>query len=152
MTPNMLVDELVDFIKPLVVHYRMKSEAGENKAPQVVPGYLKKETLRREDKTDGDLPYILVRFLNLIDEDHGSTATIHIETVTISEDIQNGWRDVTNILTHIRNELLSKRRVGKSFSLQLPLHIDLPVEQAFPVHAGVITAQFFIPQPQDNTI
>lgn len=149
MTPVMLVDRLIDFIKPVVAEYVLKSNVpGIAKAPQVISGYLK-EKRRGELQDPPDFPYVIVRYLEDDDTDNGSIAKLIIIAGTHSEDTQDGWRDCMNVITKIKAALLKQRFFGP-FKIEKPVKTELPEEQPYPEWVAFLTLNVTIPQIQEE--
>ncbi|WP_025847608.1 hypothetical protein [Paenibacillus ehimensis] len=150
MTPLILVDDLVSFIKPVVQQFVLESNAtGISKAPQVIAGYLK-EKKAVQNQNPPDFPYVIVRFLEDDDSEESYSASIRIIAGTYSEDEQNGWRDPVNILSRIKIALLENRIIGKPFWTEKPIKIELPEEQVFPEWVAWMTLRFTVPQVQSQ--
>lgn len=132
MTPILLVDTLVDFIKPVVADFVLDSNvAGVQKEPQVISGYLN-EKKPRQKQDPPDFPYVIVRFLDDDDKQDENIAQVKIIAGTYSEDAQNGWRDPVNVITRIKTALLKQKFFPGPFKIEYPVKTELPEEQPFP--------------------
>jgi hypothetical protein len=70
--------------------------------------------------------------------------------MTVCDDHQIGFRDVLNVLTRIRNEML-KQPIFGSFQLEEEgLSIQIPEEQYAPEWVGYIAAEYIIPKVQNE--
>lgn len=109
MTPILLIDELKGFLEGVVKNYWLETNRDINKPPQVITGYLppKKST------PDPDYPFVIVRLVEGTDNQEGATIIIKIIVGTYSEDAQNGWRDVANIIQRIWVELFRRRVIDR---------------------------------------
>ena len=148
-TPIMLVDRLIDFIKPVVDEYVLPSNVpGVSKAPQVVSGYLpeKKPGLGQNPP---DFPYVIVRYLDDNDTDDNNIARVKIIAGTYSEDTQGGWRDCMNVITKIKAALLKQRFFGP-FKVEKPVKTELPEEQPYPEWVAFLMLTITIPQVQEE--
>ncbi len=143
MTPVMLIDELKVFIEEIVKNYWLETKNDTSKAPQVITGYLppKKST------PDPDYPFVIVRLSKGKDQQGSGGAVVRIIIGTYSEDSQNGWRDVANIIDRIWNELMKKQVIGKKFKIEYPLDWDIPEEQPYPYWIGVMDTNWTVPHP-----
>jgi hypothetical protein len=151
MTPIVCVDDLVVFIESVVKDFVLETNTkGIRKAPQVIGGYL-------EDKKPGaqqnppDIPYVIVRYLEDNDTDESNTAQFRIIAGTYSQDEQNGWRDVVNVITRIKVALLKKKFIG-AFCIERPMRTELPEEQPFPEWVCVLTITVTMPQVQEEGV
>lgn len=149
MTPIVLVDELVQFIKTVVKEFVLNSNVtGIRKEPQVIGGYLG-EKKPGQDQNPPDYPYVVVRYLE--DEDNGQqdTAIVRIIAGTYSEDAANGWRDALNVLTRIKYALLKQKFFGP-FKVEYPVKMELPEEQPFPEWVALMTVNVVIPRTEEE--
>lgn len=136
MTPTLLVDELRDFVDEVVRNYWFETNRQDiTKAPQVVTGYLPP----KKSSPDPDYPFVIVRLVEGSDNPEGATVTVKIIVGTYSEDAQNGWRDVANIIERVWIELFKKRIIGKKFMVEYPMKFEMPEEQPFPEWIGIMT-------------
>ena len=138
MTPIILVDKLVEFIKPVVANYELDSNIQDvRKSPQVMSGYLK-EKKPKEKQEIPDFPYVIVRYLEDTDtENEGNTAKVKIFAGTYSEDEQDGWRDAMNVITRIKEALMKQRFIG-AFKIEYPTKTELPEEQLYPEWVAIL--------------
>jgi hypothetical protein len=152
MTPIVLVDALIDFIRPVVANFELDTNvSGIKKAPQVIGGYLsEKKPGQKQDPPD--FPYVIVRYLEDEDTEESNTAQVRIIAGTYSEDTQNGWRDCLNILTRIKEALLEQRFVCGSFKVERPIKTELPEEQPYPEWVAIMTITVTIPQVQQEGV
>lgn len=150
MTPIILVDELVEFIKPIVAEFDLESNVkGVRKAPQVISGFLK-EKKPGQNQDPPDFPFVIVRYIEDTDRDDGNIAIVRIIAGTYSEDEQDGWRDALNVVTRIKEELLEKRFIGKAFKVEYPIKTELPEDQPYPEWAAFLTLNISIPHVQEE--
>lgn len=148
-TPIMLLDELKAFAEEIVRTYVLETnQPGLTKQPKVITGYLppKKST------PDPDYPFVIVRLSDGTDDQNGSTVGVRILVGTYSEDPQNGWRDVANIIWRMRTALLTTRVIGGRFRLEYPITFEMPEEQPFPEWVGVMDTVWILPQPVEEVI
>ncbi|MFY0545456.1 hypothetical protein [Brevibacillus sp. H7] len=150
MTPNLLVDELIKFIEPVVANFDLESNVkGIRKSPQVIGGYLEEKKPQQRQETP-DFPYVIVRYLEDDDTDESNIASVRIIAGTYSEDEQNGWRDCMNVVTRIKQALLEQPIIGERFRVQKPMKTQLPEEQPFPEWMALLTVQVVIPQTEEE--
>ena len=90
---------------------------------------------------------MIVRLVKGEDTQEGATLTVKIIVGTYSEDAQEGWRDVANIIQRIWQELFKKRVVAKKFRLEYPMNFEMPEEQPYPEWIGIMTTTWTLPHP-----
>jgi hypothetical protein len=79
-----------------------------------------------------------------------SEARVNIYVGTYSESPE-GWRDVANVVEHIRHTLLKKRTVANKFRLALPMKSTIPTEeQPYPNWVGWLETRWVIAQPVEE--
>lgn len=144
ITPVLLVDELKAFLEDVVKNYQLDTNRlGDVKPPQVVTGYLPPKHAGPEP----DFPFVIVRLIDGIDEEDGATVTVKIIAGTYSEDAQQGWRDVANILQHIWQELFKRRVIANRFRVEYPMKFEFPEEQPYPQWIGIMTTIWTVAHP-----
>ncbi|ABO49744.1 hypothetical protein Dred_1210 [Desulforamulus reducens MI-1] len=145
MTPLILIDKLIEFIKPVMAEFELQSNVpGVLKAPQVIPGYLgEKKPIKEQDPPD--FPYVIIRYLEDEDVNTGATAKVRIYAGTYSEDTQDGWRDAVNVITKIKTALKRRSYFGP-FKVEYPIKTELPEEQPYPEWVAVLNLTVTIPQ------
>lgn len=150
MTPILLVDELVEFIKPVVVEYVLQSNVKNvNKAPQVVGGFMD-EKKPGPQQNPPDFPFVIVRYLEDNDTTDSNIAQVRIIAGTYSEDAQSGWRDALNVITRIKGELLKHPRLNGGYTVEKPMRMEMPEEQPFPEWVATLTINVSLPQMIDE--
>lgn len=148
ITPVLLVDELKAFLEEVVANNWLETKAPDrNKPPQIVTGYLPpKDPVR----ADPDFPFVIVRLAEGTDTQEGATVTVKIIVGTYSEDAQNGWRDVANIIQRIWTELFRKRVLAKKYRVEYPMKFEMPDEQPYPEWVGIMTTVWTVAQPLEE--
>lgn len=154
MTPIILVDELVKFIKPVVAEFVLQTnQQGVTKAPQVLAGFLdEKKPPMAGQQGSPDFPFVIVRYLEDDDTEDSNIATIRIYAGTYSLDAQNGWRDAMNVITRIKQALLKQRIIGKQFWVEKPMKTEMPEDQPFPEWVAVLSFNMVIPQVEQEGV
>lgn len=150
MTPIILVDKLIEFIKPVVADFRLETNVKglSPRAPQVQGGYLKEKLPNQiQAQAEPDFPNVIVRFVEMTDREDGSVATVKIMAGTHSHDEKDGWRDCMNVITRIKTALIKKGTIGP-FRFNTPYLLELPEEQMHPYWVAVLTLNVEVPQPQ----
>src|SRR5690606_28774470 len=103
-----MVKSIASFLQKQLSDMRFPSKDGTEKTPTVYEGYLppKKNHRRGETTESDDYPFVIVRFIDDVDEiDKQYIANFRILIGVYNEDEQNGWRDVAGLLTRIKFEL-----------------------------------------------
>lgn len=151
MTPIVLVDGLVEFIKCVVKDYDLSTKIdGINKVPSVHAGYLPADDDdddEDENLAPQDYPFVIVRFLSDTDEADSDLTNIRLVIGTHSEDEQNGWRDALNIATRVKIALKKSQFIGP-FALTGKIQTELFEEQLRPFWHVIMDLSFNTPQVQ----
>lgn len=144
MTPIILVDKLVEFIKTVVVEFELDSNVvGIKKSPQVISGYLQ-EKKPNQKQDPPDFPYVIVRYLTDTDTMEDNQVSIKIIAGTYSDDTQGGWRDPMNVITKIKGSLVKQRFFG-AFKIEYPVKTELPEEQPYPEWVAILNLTVTMP-------
>lgn len=93
--------------------------------------------------------YVIVKKID--DKKDGSTAKVEIG-VSIYDEDETAWRNLYNIVEHIRQDLLKHRILNKKFMLQWPVETEFAEEQPYPQWFGAVTANYSIGQPVEEGI
>ncbi|HQA07578.1 MAG TPA: hypothetical protein PLM20_07575 [Syntrophomonadaceae bacterium] len=142
LTPLLLLEELKLFLECVVADYKLETNRGQAKAPQVVEGWLPP----KESTDVPDVPYVMPRLIEGEDNADESQVNIKILVGTYSEDI-DGWKDAVNVILRIRQCLLINRTLGKKFRMELPLKWKLFEEQPYPIWIGEIITIWTVALP-----
>lgn len=126
MNPNDLLDDLDELIKEqtkdLLLPLRFeRGESGENGEKFRAPLTFTMDLPKKEDDTRLT-PYILTQILTGTDEqkpaeDPSSMCSVRIVVVLYCENMGEGKRNVLNVITRLRMELLRRKTIGKHFVL-----------------------------------
>jgi glycosidase len=145
-----LVDQLTELIKKWVSEFRLKSPHNSLlKAPHIYTQFLPPKT-RKEEEENPNFPHIIIRYVREEIRNGVNYAEIRIIAGTVDADNENGFRDVLNVLTRIRNEMLKQSPIGV-FELQTEgLAIEIPEEQYEPHWVGYINAKYSMPTVQNE--
>lgn len=149
MTITELIDNMVEFLKPVVVTYNGQKDSKKSDI-SIIAGYPPK-LVGNEERSSAI--YVMVTDA----QDNDQTKDYSRATVTLSFDIADddkvdGWRTLYNIMEHIRQEMLKHRRIGDRNRLILPIKFKTPYEQPWPNWQGAITADYTIGQPEEEGI
>jgi hypothetical protein len=150
MTSIGLIDTLTEKIEQWVAQYRLETtHQGDRKPPQVWQQFLPPKK-RKEEQEIPDYPHVIIRYVEERIKNGTNRVLIHIIAGTVCDDHQVGFRDVLNVLTRIRNEML-KQPVFGSFQLEEEgLSIQIPEEQYAPEWVGYIAAEYSAPKVQNE--
>jgi hypothetical protein len=150
MTSIGLMDVLTEKIEQWVAQYRLETtHQGVRKSPQVRQQFLPPKK-RKEEEIIPDYPHVIIRYLGERIKDGTNRAKIHIIAGTVCDDHQVGFRDVLNVLTRIRNEMLKQSTFGAFELEEEGLSIEIPEEQYAPEWVGYIAAEYIIPTVQNE--
>lgn len=148
MIPVLLLDTLADFLREVNRDYRREDAAVNGNPLFVEPWYFK----RSETAAETFYPYIAPRLIKGDDTANGSTVSVRLYFGTYSENAAEGWRELYNLMEHSRQALLKKRVLANRFRLKLPIHWEVPEDQAHPEWAGVLDLIYEIAQPQEEIL
>lgn len=153
MVSMVLVDALSSVLTTALANYTFTTPKGVATAPHVVAGWLPPKDPKNAASGLEDVPYVLIRFAGHDDLAEGdSEAKVHIY-VGIYDESHDGWRNVANVLEHIRQVLLKNRTIAKKFRLTLPLKSTIPTEeQPYPNWVGWLETRWTIAQPVEEVI
>lgn len=147
MTPVLLMRSLKTSLEGVVENVELTSPKGVLTKPQV---FLEQLPQKSASSQEEDFPFIIVRAAGGEDADgNKSTMKINLIIGTYSKD-DDGFIDVLNLFEGIRQALLKKRIVGKSFRMELPFVWRLFDEQPWPGWIGEINTLWTIPQVQEE--
>ncbi|QPA33430.1 hypothetical protein [Thermaerobacillus caldiproteolyticus] len=150
MTSIGLIDTLTEKIKQWVTQYRLETtHRGVRKPPQVRQQFLPPKK-RKEEQEIPDYPHVIVRYVRERIKDGTNLVQIHIIAGTVCDDHEVGFRDVLNVLTRIKNEMLKQPTFGAFQIEEEGLSIDIPEEQYAPEWVGYIVAEYIIPKVQNE--
>lgn len=149
MTPNILLKELKSYIEGLTATMALEyKQAGDDEytAPKVYTGKLPVKS-----KTGLEyVPYILIKLLTGEDvqtpgQPTESTVKTRIILTTYSKNPEEGYMDAVNIISRIRTDLLTKRKVGGVFKLNMPVEYIVYEVDIGAYTVGEIVAEWSIP-------
>lgn len=151
MIPARLVMALRAEIADAVKDYKMEAENQEDKKVTVYAQHIPDEDF--EDDTY--YPLIIVSLQKVKDEEQtparpdSSTATVGL-TFGVHGFGKDTWRDLLNLMEHVRQRLLRKRTIADLYRLSLPLEWEAIEAQPYPFWFGYGTATYTVAQPQDG--
>lgn len=148
MIPVILLDELAKFLKEANKEYHLSDEKVKDKKLIAVAGFLK----RRENAKEMFFPHIVPRLIKGDDTETGSNVTVRIYFGTYCEDVNDGWRELFNLMEHSRQALLKQRTIANRFRLELPIHYEIYEDQPYPEWFGFMDVKYTIAQPQEEFI
>lgn len=142
MSPVLLLGELRNFIEGVVKEYSLETGKGIKKEPQVLEGYLPP----KQSTETPDIPYVIVRLVEGVDDQHSGQVVVKILVGTHSEDI-DGWKDAVNIMMRIRERLFETRTLARKYRVEHPLKWKLFENQPYPEWIGEILTIWTIARP-----
>lgn len=133
MTPLTLLDALVVEIKKVAAGIKLPTTL---EALQPLSVFAQRLPDRGRDRRNIDntpYPYCIVRMLTCTDTAPNKAATYTgvLTFGTYDDGSDDGWRDVFNLIEHVRQHLESIRFLGDCFILsdEAPLRMEIPYEQ-----------------------
>lgn len=148
MTTVELMDKLAEFLRPAVADYRTQQPSGQRE----ITVYAGFPAARLNSLEQASFIYALVTSAQDNADYEQSTATVEIGFSIYDDSSTDDWRNLYNLMEHVRQYLLKHRLVAKSSRLQLPLKLEVPEGQPTPQWQGKITAIYTIGQPYEEDI
>lgn len=149
MTITELIDNMVEFLKPVVVNYNGLKDSQKSEI-SVIAGYPPK--LMGNEVRPSAIYVMVTEAEDDTRERDYSKATVTLSFDIVDDDKVDGWRTLYNIMEHIRQEMLKHRRIGKRNRLVLPIKFKTPFDQPWPNWQGAIIAGYTIGQPEEEGI
>lgn len=147
MIPVVLVDELAGLIVKATDFYRYDDSQSEKKAITVYKQHIPERNIENEEF----YPLIIVNTPLVEDiESETSTADITLVFGTYGEDECYAWRDLLNLMEHVRQAILKQRTIAKKFRLVFPTKWETLASQPCPFWIGYGTLKYTIGQPQEE--
>ena len=148
MTTVELMDNLAEFLRPVVTDYSTQQPSGQREI-KVYAGF---PPARMNADEQASFIYALVTGAQDTADGHMSTATVEIGFSIYDNSDADDWRSLYNLMEHVRQHLLKHRLVAHRHRLQLPLKLEVPEAQPAPQWQGKITATYTIGQPYEEDI
>ncbi len=150
MVPAGLLKALTDEIRDAVKDYKMLAENQPDKSVTVYMQHIPDENFEE----DTYYPLIIVSLQKVrdsIDTDapEASTATLGI-TFGVHGFDPDAWRDLLNLMEHVRQRLLTHRTLVDRYRLLLPLEWETVEAQPYPFWFGYGTVTYTVAQPQEG--
>lgn len=151
MTPVFLMDELKKFIEEktadIKLPVRTRSGSNEDKERAALVFQM---GLPEPDDVQQKVPYILLKFLNGVDDKEAgepdeSICKVRIIFVMYSEDGQEGPLHTLNLILRVRSELEKVGIIDQRFVLQKPLEYIVYQDTQPPYYMGEIMTNWSIP-------
>lgn len=152
MTPAFFVAALKEEIESAVKDYKMEAENQPEKPVSVYAQHIPDEAF----ENDTYYPFVLCTVQKIKDTANEDKAEWEASTVTaglmvaVYGENREAWRDLLNLMEHIRQHLLTKRTVGERHRLILPISWEVPEVQPYPFWHGYGTLEYTIGQPQEG--
>lgn len=148
MTTVELMDNLAEFLRPVVADYSTKQPSGQ-RSIRVYAGF---PPARLTAEEQASFIYALVTDAQDAADDSMSTATVEIGFSIYDNSDIDDWRSLYNLMEHVRQHILKHRFVAARHRLQLPLKLEVPASQPAPQWQGKLTAVYTIGQPYEEDI
>lgn len=148
MTTVELMDNLAEYLRPIVTEYSTEQPTGHREI-KVYAGY---PPLRLKPDEQSSHIYVLVT-----DSQDTSDTDMSVASVEIGFSIYEGgerepWRTLYNLMEHIRQHLLKYRTVANAHRLVMPVKLEIPDAQPVPQWQGRIVTKYTIGQPYEEDI
>lgn len=150
MTPIMLMQALQRFIEKetsdMIMQARVKRNSKEEarRPPRIYIGELPEP-----DGTEKLVPYVLMKFLTGKHErnpgENENKCMVRIICVAYSEDPQEKYIQVLNLLSRIEARLLEETVIDNRFTLQSPLEVIVYEDDTGPYKIGEIMTTWELP-------
>lgn len=114
-------------------------------------GFLPRRNTAHEKQTQD--PCVLIRPIEIVDDDNGSTVKMQILIVTYNSDMNDGHLELYHILECIRRFIEQSPILERRFMLNMPLKTLIPEEQPWPEWWAYMEATYTIGRlgkPNDN--
>lgn len=145
MTPLECAQGLAEFFRGKLVEYSEKTETKQEY--KVYAGYLPYVQTRQEKKEL--CPAVVVRPLEVNDEEKESTILMGIYVTTYDEDMKVGCYELYHILEFLRYQLLTENPVADKWLVKNgTLSTSVPDDQPYPQWWGRLDFIIYIPQPK----
>lgn len=139
-TPILLSGAIKKFIEGVLADYVPMQV-------QVYEGYLPSKTA--ENINTPDYPYVIVRLHTGDAQDNGHTVNVLLYFGTKSDD-DEGFKDVLNVMEHVRIALLKQRVIEKQFRMELPYTWELFEGQPQPEWVGLAKTKWTLPAVREE--
>lgn len=132
MTPIGCARALADFLQKHfdATGYRPIDEKIAGNKITVRDGFLPKATTNEEKKKQD--PHIVIRPVEVMDTQEGSTITLQLLMMTYSADMEKGHLDLYHMAEIVRQAVEQQTIIGEMYMLQLPVKTLIPEEQPWP--------------------
>lgn len=149
MIPVHLILALKEEVEKAVKNYHMEAENQEDKKISVYAQHIPDENF--EDDTYYPLIIISLQKVkdNAGDAPEASTATIGF-TFGVHGFGEDAWKDLLNMMEHVRQHLLTHRTLADYFRLVLPVEWEAIEAQPYPFWFGYGTVTYTVAQPQEG--
>lgn len=148
MTIVELMDDLADFIRPIVTEYSTEQPTVRREI-KVYAGY---PPIRLKPDESTSCVYVLVTSATDSDGENMSTANVEIGLSIYEAGEVEPWRALYNLAEHIRQHLLKHRLVAGRYRIKLPLKFEVPDAQPVPQWQARLTSEYSIAQPYEEDI
>ncbi|KZL88711.1 hypothetical protein [Clostridium magnum] len=149
MTPTILQDSLIDDLKEQLSCFLLKNIKGEQVNLNI---YSQNLPAKKGQKDTDHFPYLIVRVMDgdLEEKQDGDLDDIckiaFVIGVYDDESNYQGYKDVMNIITKMKQRLISKKFYNNQFELSYPLKWLIHDEDNYPYYFGGIETSWKMPQ------
>lgn len=153
MTPIEATRALAKFLQQQFAEmdFMPTDEKTANNKITVRDGFLPRRNTAREKQTQD--PCVLIRPIEIIDDENGSTVKMQILIVTYNSDMNDGHLELYHILECIRRFIEQTPILERRFMLNMPLKTLIPEEQPWPEWWAYMEVTYTIGRfckPNDN--
>lgn len=144
MTPLEVTDALKKELTEYLEEYELPTRNPEaNNTVTIYQQYIpqeQKNTRRNDNLEDSLYPYIIIRLLSGQDGNTNQGGDLKGALIfgTYDENDGDSWRDLFNLMEHVRQKLDSTRWLGGWYALAEPLRWEVPEEQGVNHMQGLI--------------
>ena len=153
MIPVNLILALREEIEEAVKDYRLKVEALEDAEKRKPVAVYAQHRPDEDFENDTYYPLIIVSLQKIDDAAEGddagvSTATVGLTFGVYGED-REAWRDLLNIMEHVRQRIMEQRIINERHRLVLPAKWETIEAQPYPFWFGYGTLKYSIGRPAE---
>jgi len=149
MIPVNLILALAAEVKSAVKNYKMRAENQPDKKVSVYAQHIPDDDFQN----DTYYPLIILSLQNVNDSEENapeaSTATVGF-TFGVHGEEADAWKDLLNLMEHVRQHLLTHRTIGAAHRLVMPLKWETIERQPYPFWFGYGTVTYTVAQPQEG--
>lgn len=147
MTQEFLQDAIVEDLKALFAHYRLKNSMGVERTPNVYPHDVpvRQGDDEEQDREAAPEPYVIVRTMGGGIQDENSPHVVEIVLVICIHDRnpdRQGYRDAVHMVNEILYRYQTNWIVAKRYILQYPIKWVTPDDDTHPYYYAAMSLKF----------